>query len=102
MSDAIIVALITGAVSLVGIYFTYKANTKKIEQEFAKTTAEYQKQAAATDAMLQLKLAVVETKIEGLATEVRKHNNFAEKYPALDQKVKDIDERLKYQESLGG
>lgn len=88
MSDAIIVSLITGGISLIGIVATYQANAKKITQEFERTSA-------ATDAKLELKLAVVETEIKNLTAEVRRHNNFAERVPALEQKVKDIDDRLK-------
>lgn len=101
MSDTIIVALITGGLSLLGVCVTAFFNRQKITKEFERQNAEYQRQAAATDAKLDKKLAIVETKIEMLTTEVRKHNNFAERIPALEQKVSDMNERLKYREQLG-
>lgn len=101
MSDAIIVALITGGLSLVGVIVTALLNRQKITKEFERQNAEYQRQAAATDAKLETKLAIIETRMGSLTEEVRKHNNFAERVPALEQKVSDMNERLKYRESLG-
>lgn len=95
MDPSIIVAIITGAVTLVSIWATYKSNSNKITREFEKTNAEYQRQAAATDAKLEKQLAVMDTKLENLASEVRKHNGFAERLPKLEQAVEDIKDQLK-------
>ena len=95
MDTTIIVALIGLFGSIVSIWATYKANSNKITREFEKTNAEYQKQSAATDAKLEKQLAVMETKIENLAAEVRRHNNFAERLPAVEQRVKDLAEMAK-------
>ena len=95
MDSSIVVALISAIVTLISIWATYKANSNKITREFEKTNAEYQRQAAATDAKLEKQLAVMETKIENLATEVRKHNGFAERLPRLEQQVEDIKDQLK-------
>jgi hypothetical protein len=77
------------------VFATYKANSSKMTREFEKSNAEYQRQAAAADAKLEMKLAVVETKIENLANEVRRHNGFAERLPALEAQVNDIKEQIK-------
>lgn len=76
MSEAIVVALITGGLSLVGVVVTCLATSKKTE----KATAVAQ--------------AVTETKLEELTREVREHNNFAQKMPVLQQEVDDIKRRV--------
>lgn len=95
MDPTIIVALIGLFGSIVSVWATYKANSNKITREFERTNAEYQKQAAAADAKLEKQLAVMETKIENLANEVRKHNGFAERLPKLEQKVEDLKTQFK-------
>lgn len=76
MSEAIIVALITGGLSLAGVVVTCSATAKKTE----KATAVAQ--------------AVTETKIEELTREVRLHNGFAEKIPVIEEKIKVINRRI--------
>lgn len=38
--------------------------------------------------------AVTETKLEELTREVRKHNNFAERIPVIEERLKMVDKRL--------
>lgn len=76
MSEAIIVAIITGGLSLIGVVVTCLATAKKNE------TA------------LQVAQAVTDTKIEELTREVRKHNNFAEKIPVIQEQIKVINHRI--------
>jgi outer membrane murein-binding lipoprotein Lpp len=76
MSEAIIVALITGGLSLAGVVITCMATAKKTE----KATAVAQ--------------AVTETKIDELTREVRLHNGFAEKIPVIQEQIKVINQRL--------
>ena len=76
MSEAIIVALITGGLSLAGVVITCMATAKKTE----KATAVAQ--------------AVTETKIDELTREVRLHNGFAEKIPVIQEQIKAINHRL--------
>lgn len=76
MSEAIIVALITGGLSLVGVVVTCLATAKKTE----KATAVAQ--------------AVTETKIEELTREVRLHNGFAEKIPVIEEQIRAINRRI--------
>ena len=77
MSEAILVALISGGVSLAGVVITCLATAKKTE----KTTAVAQ--------------AVTDTKIEELTREVRQHNNFAQRMPVVEEKLRVMDHRLK-------
>lgn len=76
MSEAIIVALITGGLSLTGVVITCLATAKKSE----KNTAVAQ--------------AVTDTKIDELTREVRQHNDFAQKIPVIQEQIKGIHHRL--------
>ena len=76
MSEAIIVALITGGLSLAGVVITCIATAKKTE----KATAVAQ--------------AVTDTKIDELTREVRLHNGFAEKIPVIQEQIKVINNRI--------
>lgn len=76
MSEAIIVALITGGLSLAGVIITCTATAKKNE-----TT-------------MRVSQAVTDTKIEELTREVRLHNGFAEKIPVIQEQIKNINSRV--------
>ena len=76
MSEAIIVALITGGLSLAGVVITCMATAKKNE-----TT-------------MKVAQAVTDTKITELTREVRLHNGFAEKIPVIQEQIKVINHRL--------
>ena len=76
MSEAIIVALITGGLSLAGVIITCTATAKKNE-----TT-------------MKVSQAVTDTKIEELTREVRLHNGFAEKIPVIQEQIKVINHRI--------
>ena len=76
MSEAILVAVITGGLSLAGVVITCLATAKKTEKAAA------------------VAQAVTETKLEALTQEVREHNNFARRMPGLEQEVKDIKRRV--------
>lgn len=64
--DTIIAAVITGVITLVGVLI---ANGKT--------------------------QAVTETKLEELTREVREHNNFARRMPVVEEKIEDINRRIK-------
>lgn len=76
MSEAIIVALITGGLSLTGVIITSLLTAKKNE------TA------------LKVSQAVTDTKIEELTREVRAHNNFAQRMPVVEEQIKVINHRI--------
>ena len=63
--DAIVVALISGAVTLAGVLI---ANSRS--------------------------QAVTETKLDELTREVREHNNFARRMPVVEEQIKDLNRRL--------
>lgn len=76
MSEAILVAMITGGLSLAGVVITCLATAKKTE----KATAVAQ--------------AVTDTKIEELTREVRLHNGFAQRIPVVEEQIKVINHRI--------
>ena len=76
MSDAIIVALITGGLSLLGIIYSSSKSASKV------------------DAKLDKQQAVIETKMDELTREVREHNNFARRMPVVEEQIKTINHRL--------
>lgn len=74
--ETIIAAAITGVLALVGVIFTNIQSNRKIEQKLS--TAQ----------------AVTDFKIEELTREVREHNNFAKRMPAVEQEIKDIHKEI--------
>ena len=76
MSEAIVVALITGGLSLVGVVLTCVATAKKNENA------------------LRISQAVTDTKIDELTREVREHNGFARRMPVVEEQIKVINHRL--------
>lgn len=76
MSDAIIIAFITGGLSLIGTIITVVTTARKTDRAFA------------------IAQAVTETKIEELTREVRAHNNFAQRVPVLEEQIKVANHRL--------
>jgi len=72
MSEAIMVALITGGLSLIGVVVTCLATARKTEKAAA------------------VAQAVTDTKIEELTREVRTHNNFAQRMPVVENEISNI------------
>ena len=76
MSDAILVAIITGGLSLLGIIYSSGKSASKV------------------DAKLDKQQAVIETKLNELTREVREHNNFARRVPILEEQMKVANHRI--------
>lgn len=76
MSEAIVVALITGVLSLIGVVVSNMAASRK------------------TEAKIQTAQAVTDTKIEELTREVREHNGFARRMPVVEEQIKVINHRI--------
>ena len=72
MTEAVIVALITGAMSLAGVVVTCLATARKNENA------------------LKISQAVTDTKIEELTREVREHNGFARRMPVVENQIENI------------
>ena len=82
MTDTIIVALITGGLSLLGVIITSNKTNRDVQ-------AKLDKQQAVTD-----------TKLEELTREVREHNNFARRVPVLEEQIKVANHRIEDLERL--
>ena len=78
--EQILVSVITGLLTLIGVCVTAWASAKKTRSEV-------------TD-RLQLAQAVTDTKLDDLAREVREHNNFARRMPVVEEQIKVINHRL--------
>ena len=76
MTEAILVALITGGLSLAGVVVTCLATSRKSERAAA------------------VAQAVTDTKLEELTREVRQHNHFAQRLPVVEEQIKVINHRL--------
>lgn len=76
MSEAILVAIITGGLSLAGVVITCLATAKKTERAAA------------------VAQAVTDTKLDELTREVREHNNFALRMPVVEHEVNDLKRRV--------
>lgn len=74
--ESILVALITGGLSLIGVVVSNISANKKVEQS------------------LRTAQAVTDTKLEELTREVREHNGFAHRIPVLEEKVRSLEHRL--------
>ena len=76
MSEAILVALITGGLSLCGVVITCLATARRNESS------------------MRIAQAVTDTKIQELTREVRQHNGFAQRMPVVEEQIKVINHRL--------
>ncbi len=76
VTEAVLAAIITGAMSLAGVIFTCLATARKSENA------------------LKVAQAVTDTKIEELTREVREHNGFARRMPVVEHQIKVINHRL--------
>lgn len=81
--QAIIVALITGGLTLIGTVITVLAANHKTAED------------------LKTAQAVTDTKLEELTREVRAHNNFAQRMPVVENDIKTIYKRLDKVENDG-
>lgn len=94
MSDAIIVALITGICAVVAQFII---NRKSQSELYTKLDKSSELADAKLDAKLEKHQAVTDVKIDELAREVRAHNNFAQKIPLLEDKVSRLEQYHKPQ-----
>lgn len=76
MADVIIVAIITGGCSVLGVILTNLAGNRKVEQQIEKAQA------------------VTDVKIEQLTDEVRKHNSFGDRITRLEEQTRDLTNRI--------
>lgn len=76
MSDTVLVAIISGVLTLIGVVITVWAGMRKQAQNAA------------------VQQAVTDTKLEALTMEVKKHNNFAARLPVVEEQIKVANHRI--------
>lgn len=80
MSEAVLVALITGGISLFGSILTIVLTGRKQQQEMDKS------------------IAVIKTEMKDMKEDIKSHNRYAqlftENIPAIKQHMIDVDRRL--------
>ena len=74
--ETIVVAIITGGLSLLGVIITSNKTTREVQTK------------------LDMQQAVTEAKLEELTREVREHNNFARRVPVLEEQIKVANHRI--------
>jgi hypothetical protein len=74
--ESIIVSIVTGVCSIIGVILAASASSRKLQQQ------------------LEVSQAVTNTKLEALTAEVRSHNNFAQRMPVVEEQIKVINHRL--------
>jgi uncharacterized membrane-anchored protein YhcB (DUF1043 family) len=80
--NAIIAALVSGGLALLGVIITVNASQRK------------------TEAAIKTDLAVMHNEVQNLRKEVEKHNNFATKIPALEAKERANENAIKRLENF--
>ena len=80
MSDAVLVAVISGVcsmiVGIVSAVISAKATGNDVQKK------------------MEIAQAVTDTKLDELTREVRKHNNFAERIPVIEEQIKVANHRI--------
>lgn len=76
MSESIIIALITGGLSFAGVIVSNFSSNKKLVENIKLEITAYH---ASTD-----------EKIKTLTEEVKKHNNFAQRMPVVENEIKHL------------
>jgi septal ring factor EnvC (AmiA/AmiB activator) len=76
LSEAVIVAIITGGAAIITNIITSRNASKDMQHK------------------LETHQAVTDTKIEELTREVREHNNFAKRMPVVEEQIKVVNHRI--------
>lgn len=76
--EGIIAAVISGGLALVGVIITNLTSMNKIRED------------------MRTQQAVTDCKLEELTREVREHNNFAKRMPAVEEQIKGIKDKMEY------
>lgn len=80
--DALLAALVSGGLALLGTIITVQASQRK------------------TEAAMKTELAVLKTEVTNLRKEVEKHNNFAVRIPALEAQERNLEKAIQRLENF--
>lgn len=76
MSEGIVIAIITGVLTLIGTIITVIIGNNK------------------SLAAMDKNQAVNDTKLDALTEEVKRHNNFAQRIPVIENQIQNLDSRV--------
>lgn len=76
MSEGIVIAIITGVLTLIGTIITVIIGNNK------------------SLAVMDKNQAVTDTKLDALTEEVKRHNNFAQRIPVIENQIQNLDSRV--------
>jgi hypothetical protein len=76
MDAGIIISVISGLVAIVTVIINTRASSREMTHK------------------LETVQAVTDTKLDNLIAEVREHNNFARRFPVVEEQIKVINHRL--------
>lgn len=91
MSEAIIVALISSGLTLVGTVITVIATSISTMR---RTEQQLRSSQAITEQQLRISQAVTDTKLDELTRQVRECNNFGQRMPVVEEQIKVINHRI--------
>lgn len=83
MNEAITVALIAAAATIIGNIITSRKSTREMAHKLELNQREMTHK-------LETHQVVTDTKIEELTREVRAHNNFAQRMPVVENQIKSL------------
>lgn len=75
--EAIISSIIAGGMALIGVIFTNAQGSKQIENKLSTTQA------------------VIDTKLQSLTEEVKRHNDYWMKIPVIEHRIEELEQKLK-------
>jgi Flp pilus assembly protein TadB len=84
MSEGVVTAIITGVFTLIGTIITVIVGLSKANKN------------------IEIVQAVTNTKLDNLTAEVKRHNNFAERLPAIEANIDNMDRRIENLEQRVG
>lgn len=84
MSEAVIVAIISGGLALIGVVISNLAANSKMTHQ------------------IETAQKVTDTKIDELTREVREHNNFARRMPVIEEKVESLENQMRLIQTNAG
>ena len=84
MSEGVVTAIITGVFTLIGTIITVVVGLSKANKN------------------IEIVQAVTNTKLDNLTAEVKRHNNFAERLPAIEANIDNMDRRIENLEQRVG
>jgi hypothetical protein len=98
MSDAILAAVITGGLSLIGVIVTVVVTSRRSaaqqRESNAQMIAELKSRSDASDAKLDKEVALLRAEVDELMREVRLHNGFAQRIPAIEADIRNVKDQI--------